>query len=157
MKNAKIFTLVLFVLLAVAGVAYALEESSMDYSVDVFVYGKQIDFPDQKPFIDTSVNRTYVPVRFVSQALGAIVGWDENDKTVTIQKPNLSVLLKIDSDQATTVAGEVYKTIQLDAPAILVNERTMVPLRFVSEALGAKVNWTPAPAGGGHSRVDLEQ
>lgn len=155
MKKSKIFLLVFLVLLTTAGVAYALDQSSMDYSVDVSVYGKQIDFPDQKPFIDTSVNRTYVPVRFVSEALGAQVDWNNDAQTVSIQKPDLSVLLKIDSDQATTVVGSVYNTITLDAPATLVNDRTMVPLRFVSETLGAKVIWTPAPQEGVNSKVDI--
>lgn len=154
MKRIKPFILALALLLLVAtGTAYAMDMSNADYSVDVFVYGKQVNFPDQKAFVDTSVNRTYVPVRFVSEALGASVDWKADAKTVTITNQGLKVVLTIDSDQA-TVTNQTSKTVTLDAPAVLVNDRTMVPLRFVSEVLGAKVGWTPA-AQGGNSKVDL--
>lgn len=149
-KKTKIIILALALVLITAGVAYALDTSNADYSVDVYVYGTQVVFPDQKPFIDTSVNRTYVPVRFVSEALGATVSWDQSTQTVTIDKAGQKVLLTIDSDKATV--GDNIVT--LDAPAALVNDRTMVPLRFVSEVLGATVNWTPA-TDNSNGKVDI--
>lgn len=154
MKKFRSILIVAFVLLAVAGAAYALDTSNADYSVDVYVYGQQIEFPDQKPFIDTSVNRTYVPVRFVSEALGASVDWDGEKQIVTISQEELTVNLTIDSNQAIAISGEETKTFTLDAPAALVNDRTMVPLRFVSEVLGAQVDWTPG-APGVNGRVDI--
>lgn len=143
--------MVMALVLMAAGAAYALDINNAEYSVDVYVYGEPVVFPDQKPFIDTSVNRTYVPVRFVSEALGAEVGWDQTTKTVTINKDDQQILLTIDSDKATVGADQV---VTLDAPAALVNDRTVVPLRFVSEVLGAKVDWTPAVESG-NSKVDI--
>lgn len=135
--------MVMALVLMVSGAAYALDMNNAEYSVDVYVYGEQVVFPDQKPFIDTSVNRTYVPVRFVSEALGAEVAWEQSTQTVTINKDSQQILLTIDSDKA-TVGPEPSQIITLDAPAALVNDRTVVPLRFVSEVLGATVDWTPS-------------
>jgi hypothetical protein len=78
--------------------------------IKVYVNAVQIEFPDQKPMINSD-SRTLVPVRFVSQALGANVDWD-GDKVIT-----------------------------LDTSTDIINNRTMVPLRFVSECLGAEVKW----------------
>ncbi len=69
-------------------------------------------------------------------------------QAVYIEKPQLKVVLTIGSNEA--VVNLVKKT--LDAPAVLVGDRTMVPLRFVSEALGEEVKWTPGGSGG---RVDI--
>ncbi len=156
MKKFKCVMIVAFALLAFAGAAYALDVSNADYSVDVYVYGQQIEFPDQKPFIDTSVNRTYVPVRFVSEALGASVDWDGELQTVMISQEGLDVVLVIDSDVVTVIKEgfDELETFTIDAPAALVNDRTMVPLRFVSEILGAQVDWTPGEAGA-NGRVDI--
>lgn len=152
-KNLKLFIMVMALVIMAAGVAYALDMNNADYSVDVYVYGEQVVFPDQKPFIDTSVNRTYVPVRFVSEALGATVDWDQSTQTVTIIKDGQQILLTIDSDKA-IVGTDPSEIITLDAPAALVNDRTVVPLRFVSEVLGATVDWTPSTPGS-NNRVDI--
>ncbi|MEA4926983.1 MAG: putative Ig domain-containing protein [Syntrophomonadaceae bacterium] len=77
-------------------------------------------------------NRTMVPVRFVSEALGAEVEWLENTGTVVIRLDGKELSLVIGQ----TVAG-------MDVPAQIVNNRTMVPLHYVSEALGAYVKWFP--------------
>ncbi|HOM02359.1 MAG TPA: stalk domain-containing protein [Acetivibrio sp.] len=102
----------------------------------VKVNGKILDFPDAKPFIDEN-NRTQVPVRFVSEALGAEVEWDATAKAVKISKENETVIIKI-GEKAIDING-VRK--EMDTAAIIKNGRTFVPLRFVSEAFGASVEW----------------
>lgn len=90
------------------------------------------------PFIRN--NSTLVPLRFVSEGLGAKVGWDEYSRVVTIEIDGKNVKLKIGTDEA-LVDG---KSVKMPVAPEIVNESTMVPLRFVSETLGAKVEWENA-------------
>jgi len=103
--------------------------------ITVTIDGAKMEFPDQKPYIENS--RTLVPVRFVTEALGAEVEWLQTEQKVRIQKG--SELIELVIGQSKVKAGS--KTVQLDVPAKIKNSRTMVPLRFVSEALGAGVEW----------------
>jgi hypothetical protein len=82
-------------------------------------------------------DRTYVPIRFVTQALGGQVNWDDKTRTVAITYKDLSILLPIDSNTV-QVNG---KKQAVDAPARIVNDRTMVPIRFVTEAMGLRVDY----------------
>ena len=113
-----------------------IEVSSVWDEVKVSVNGTSIDFPDQAPYL--SNNRTMVPRRFISEALGAEVDWDEASRQVVV-KGNQVVELSLDSNQA-TIDGMAFL---LDAPPEVAGQRTMVPLRFVSEALGAEVKYLP--------------
>ncbi len=85
--------------------------------------------------------RTMVPLRGVFAAVGATVSWDKESRTAIIAKPNgddvTFIFLQIGSDKAFVNSEEK----QLDAPAEIVNERTMVPLRFIMDELGATVEW----------------
>lgn len=90
-------------------------------------------------------NRTFVPVRFVGERLGATVGWDNDTQSVTVEKDGHKIEMAIGS--STYYLDGEAKT--LDAPAELTpsvdgNSRTMVPIRFVSEALGYQVEWDQA-------------
>lgn len=96
-----------------------------------------VTFPDAKPYLDHEINRVRVPIRFVAEAMGAQVAWEQTTQTVTITRTGLQIKLVI--DQPTALVND--KTLPLDAPAKLVQDRTMVPLRFISEAFGAKVEW----------------
>lgn len=102
--------------------------------VKVFVKGKMPEF-DVPPVIKDG--RTLVPVRAISNALGAEVDWDPVDRIVTITKDDKTITLQIDS-------YDVYVNgvpIRLDVPATIIDGRTMVPGRFVSEAFNAIVHW----------------
>ncbi|WP_235715219.1 copper amine oxidase N-terminal domain-containing protein [Acetivibrio thermocellus] len=81
--------------------------------------------------------RTLVPLRHIFEALGAEVKWDASTRTVTGIKGSDKIILKIDSKEA-LVNGE---TKELDVPATIVNGRTLVPVRSISESLGAEVSW----------------
>ncbi|MFS0557234.1 stalk domain-containing protein [Brevibacillus sp. 179-C9.3 HS] len=105
--------------------------------IQVKVDNVSVHFPDAKPFIDPSTSRTMIPVRFVSEKLGASVDWDGAKQTVIMNKDGKQISLKIGEKKA-VVAGQ---EITFDAAATLQNNRTFVPLRFVSEAYGAKVDW----------------
>lgn len=106
--------------------------------VPVYLDGARIFF-DVPPVVEKG--RTLVPLRGIFEKLGASVDWNAATQTVTASRGGRAVTLTIGKSQA-RVNG---KTVNLDVPAQLVDGRTMVPLRFVGEALGAGVVWQDAP------------
>jgi hypothetical protein len=93
------------------------------------------NFPDAKPYIQN--NRTLVPVRFVAEHLGATVDWDNANRIVTITSGEDVLRLKI-GGKTMTKNGVLQ---EMDVAPAITNNRTMVPLRFVSENLGVGVEW----------------
>ncbi len=103
----------------------------------VIVNKKIVDFSgDVKPFINED-NRTMVPVRFVSNELGASVDWDADTQKVTIRQAEKTIELII-GDNFALVNGERK---EFDTAAVIVESRTMVPVRFISQTFGAVVDW----------------
>lgn len=82
-------------------------------------------------------NRTLVPVRAIFEAVGAELDWDPHQNMVVATKDHINIKLIINASHA-YVNDEL---ITLDSPAIIVNNRTMVPLRFIAESLGGNVDW----------------
>ncbi|NMM55430.1 copper amine oxidase N-terminal domain-containing protein [Paenibacillus aquistagni] len=107
-----------------------------DFPLRVVVNGKKIEFPDAKPYVDKN-SRVMVPVRFVSEALGAKVDWDAKASKVTVKQDEKTIVLFIGKKEI-DVNG---KKDQMDTVAVTSKQRTFVPLRFVSQALGAAVVW----------------
>ncbi|MGN1318243.1 MAG: family 10 glycosylhydrolase [Lachnospirales bacterium] len=101
----------------------------------VYINGKKIEF-DQEPVIKNG--RTLVPFRKIFEELGAEVTW-YNDTG--------QVIAKLDDKEISLVIGENImllnksESVKLDTPPEIINSRTMVPLRAISESLGMKVNW----------------
>ncbi len=81
--------------------------------------------------------RTLIPVRAITQGLGADVKWDEVTREVTISKGDITIVIQIDS-RVVYVNGE---KVEIDAPAEILSKRTYVPLRFIAETFNLKVNW----------------
>ena len=82
-------------------------------------------------------DRTMLPIRFIAERLGAKVDWINESRTVKITAENIDISLVIGESFA-TVNGE---KIALDSPSFIENDRTYLPIRFVSEKLGADVKW----------------
>lgn len=102
--------------------------------ITVSVNGEKLTF-DSEPIILN--DRLLVPMRAIFEALGADVSWEDSSKTASAVLDGIG--LKI-----TVGANELYKNgskIPLDAPAIIEKSRTLVPIRAVSEGLGADVDW----------------
>lgn len=103
-------------------------------SKSAYINGTRKDL-DVPPFIENG--RTLVPFRFIGEALGAKVDWIPAEKKAIYELENVKVEVIIGSN----VAYVNGKPITLEVPAKISNGRTFVPLRFVSEALGASVIW----------------
>ena len=85
-------------------------------------------------------DRTMLPIRFIAEALGAEVKWDDETDKVTIIKDGIEIIIFIGS----AVAFVNNETVELDSPAFIENSRTYLPIRFVAENLGAEVKWNDA-------------
>lgn len=103
-------------------------------TIPVFVDGVQISF-DQQPIIRD--DRTLVPLRGVFEALGATVYWNNDTRSVTAYKDDTTVELAIGSSTMYVNGQPKY----LDVAGQIINDRTMVPLRAISEAFEAIVYW----------------
>ncbi len=106
-------------------------------TITVKVDGKAVEF-DQPPVLEN--DRTLVPLRAIFEALGATVEWEDATQTVKASKGDIAISLQIGSKDM-FVNGT---TKVLDVPAKLLNSRTLVPVRAISEAFGCKVDWEDA-------------
>lgn len=97
--------------------------------------------------------RTLVPIRDISEALGATVLWDSESQRVTLSKPNVNLdmtgLAHYDTIDITMVIGEKSiivngEEFELDVPAQIIGDKTMVPLREVGGWFGGTVTWDDA-------------
>ena len=103
--------------------------------IHIFMNNRLIKY-DQPPVLVN--NRTLVPMRAIFEALGAKVEWIEETQTAAASKEDKTINITVNTANM-TVNGEVK---ELDVPAQIIGDRTMVPLRAVSEALDCKVVWT---------------
>lgn len=131
----KICALLSAALIAVGTAPSALAES--ETPIAVLLDGNYIQFDVQPTLIN---DRTMVPVRAIFEALGATVDWQDDTETVVSNMGDDNVSLKI-NDNAIVKNGE---RIELDVPAQLVGDRTLVPVRAISEAYGCSVSWNDA-------------
>ena len=102
--------------------------------ITVIVNGKVVNF-DQLPIIQEG--RTLVPLRAIFEALNSSVEWDDTTKTVTAVSSETKISLQIGSTNM--YVGNEVKV--LDVPAQIINSRTLVPVRAISEAFGCSVSW----------------
>lgn len=137
-KISLVLALVLIVgALCVSGASAAASASAPTVRVNGYI----VEFPDAQPFIDEN-DRTILPVRFVTEQLGAVVSWSNETKTATIMKNGISVAITIgDAKLKVTKNGET-SDVTMDTAAIIRESRTYVPIRFVAEALGAYVDYS---------------
>lgn len=138
MKRKSFFIGVLFLLAVVAVLAISVgAATAAEQKVRIIYNGYTVHFPDQQPFIDQATGRTYIPLRTVSETLGATVSWEDTTKTAIVVKNGKTIRMTVGSNTP-TVNGS---TITLDAPVIMRGDSVMVPVRFVSETLGSKIDW----------------
>jgi hypothetical protein len=118
--------------IAVAAIGFAPLAAPAQNAVTVVVNGQQMNF-DQPPV--ENAGRVYVPLRGIFEQLGASVVYQNGTINATGDGRNIS--LHIGSNQA-TVNGQPQT---LDSPPFVQGSRTLVPLRFIAQSLGAAVDW----------------
>ena len=128
----KILCLMLTLALLIS--SFAFQAVFAEDDIKVLVNGKSLTM-DQPPVLVN--DRTLVPVRAIFEALGAKVDWNNDTNTATGVLGSTTVEIQIEN----TVAKVNGKDVTLDVPAKLISDRTLVPVRFISESLGAKVDW----------------
>ena len=114
-------------------ITMAIGASAKSTGISVKVNGTTVKFPDQKPVVQNE--RTLVPVRFVVEALGHKVLWDADSNIVNIDGGRIILYI------GTTKAEINGKSVTMDVASTVINNRTMVPLRVVAEALDCSVDW----------------
>ena len=144
--NVKGFSkfIALFLLLSLVAFPLNYAESSERSSVMHLTIGKStMDLNgvervmDVAPFIENS--RTWVPVRFVAENLAASVYWSQEEQKVTIVQLDRTLEMHIGNSEI--IVNGVERV--MDVAPFIRESRTWVPVRFVSENLGAEVSWNP--------------
>ncbi|RXZ82073.1 copper amine oxidase N-terminal domain-containing protein [Paenibacillaceae bacterium] len=105
--------------------------------VKLIVDGEKVAFPDESPYVDRTSHRTMVPARFVSEMLGADMTWERKLKQLTVLYQDKTILF-IAGENAAQVNG---KSVLLDTPAVIKNNRMMLPLRSMGEIFQVQVEW----------------
>ncbi|WP_297392718.1 copper amine oxidase N-terminal domain-containing protein [uncultured Peptoniphilus sp.] len=136
-KSKRIISLFLslLVLLSTFNV-FAVRHPVRDIPLNGIIVNDHIVYSDVYPYIKNS--RTYVPIRFIAEELGYDVKWDGANKKVKMTNGSTNVELTIGSNKM-IVNG---KTLTLDAPAEIKDDRTFVPLRAIAESFGEKVDYS---------------
>ena len=113
---------------------YHEKSNSAKDEIKVKVNNNYLEF-DQSPIMVN--HRTLVPLRAIAEAIGATVNWNEKTREVTILSENKTVNFKVGQN---TIITDGKETI-LDIYPVIVNSRTLVPVRALSEAFGCVVGW----------------
>lgn len=127
MKKLKALAIAIFVTALATTTLHAAE-------ISILLNGETVHSEVSPIIID---GRTFVPVRAVSEGLGAEVDWNAQEKKATIKKDSKIIELTLNSDTALINAAPY----SLDAPAQIIDGSTMVPMRFVAEGLELDVDW----------------
>lgn len=152
MKKRHIFLFLIMFLLVFNKSAYATEFFNVGIDgnnlkvrqVSVLLDGNRLDSKIPSFILG---DRTLVPIRFVAENFGAVVGWEDKTKTVTVVNGPTVVILTVDSNKV--LVNGVERILDKNSIPKLVtyndngklDARTMVPVRFISEVLGYEVLW----------------
>lgn len=137
--NKKIFIVLMLVIMSF-GCVFAAEPISVQLN------GEYINFTDNEGNVvnpEMINNRTMVPMRKIFEVVGAEIEWDNDERMVTATTDEKIIQLQIDNNKAILKdkATEEEEIIELDAAPVLLNNRTMVPVRFIAESLDKQVGW----------------
>ena len=127
--------------------------------IKMAVDGKEITFPDQKPLLDAQAGRTYIPIRFLAEALGANVEWNNEHQVVEIvnkgiegENTKIVYYLKIGSNKIVVAwyhnGGNVATIVEVfympeNIVPVLEGDRTVIPFRYIAELMGSQVYYDP--------------
>ena len=110
-----------------------------EQEVHVIVDGKELQNLDMPAVIIDS--RTLVPLRAIFESMGAKVSWDSGTQKITAEFDDGDTVIMFINNKAGVVNGNAFN---MDVAPKIINDRTMVPVRAVAEAVGADVTWDDA-------------
>lgn len=123
-------------LLLVSTMNLTAEAAQSAQSIRIYLDGQEMK-SEVSPYVLPKANLTLVPLRVISEGLGANVVWIQGSKTVRINWPETVIEMTMGQKYALVNGNQVF----LDASVDSRQGRVMVPLRFVGEQLGLQVNW----------------
>ena len=127
-----------YVLLVTLLFSLAVIPAQAEEPITILVDGKAVSF-DVAPIMKN--DRVFIPLRAVGEALGAHVSWNEESQTVIISKLGTLQSMTLGNPVATMIRDNDQSEITLDVAPFTVNDRTLVPVRYVAEGFDATVDW----------------
>jgi hypothetical protein len=139
-RNLSSLLVAAFILMNTFGLATAAATSKDAGDIIKIKLNDKYLVTDTAPMIENGV--TLVPVRLISEALGAAVNWNGQNRSIMIKtKDDAEILLSIGSPEATVSSKAGSRAERMGASPFLKDGRAMVPLRFIADQLGVNVNW----------------
>lgn len=136
----KKLSLIMAAALAVSAMSIGVNGEDLSDTITLTAFGQEVEC-DQPPIIFDG--RTLIPLRAAAEAVGAEVNWDNDEKAAIVENSDLQIKLVIGENKVSVkdnATGEVTDT-EIDVPAQVVNDRTMVPVRIIAETLNLNVDW----------------
>lgn len=137
-RSKKLLTYItVFAVLMFAAAFTAIAEGN----ISVVLNGNKVKFNNAQPIIYE--DRTLIPVRDVFEEMGCYVDWDRINHMAVIGNEEKIVYIPINSNfiRVYEIPTDTESDVELDVPAMIINDSTMIPLRAVGEALDADVRW----------------
>lgn len=148
-RTIKLFTLI--ALIAIIVIPMAVQADTLERETLISIDGKPVQFNSNLGFPkNNGKGRTLVPVRIISEDMGYKVEWENKQRKVTISDDKTKIEFNVGDNTALVNGKKVPmdvredtngKKVAVDTKAQLIGSRTYVPLRFISETMGATVDW----------------
>ena len=123
---------------AVSFTVFTLAIANSTFAIDIYYKDKLVP-TDTSPVIEDS--RTLVPISSIAESMGAKVKWEKETKTAVIEQESIKLELILGSKEVSITKDGKKSQLVLDIPAKVIDGRTMVPIRAISEIFGSKVVW----------------
>ncbi len=113
---------------------------ALEKEINVTINGKAVQLTDVKPFINAD-KRTMVPLRAVAEAMGLEVSWDPDAREAIFSDGDGAIYFPIESNRYHYVRGPFSGETTMNTTAVIVNDRTFTPIRYLAEYFGYSVDW----------------
>ncbi|MEK4698161.1 stalk domain-containing protein [Solibacillus sp. FSL R7-0668] len=138
MKKIKLVFITIFILMLSVAPIFESGVSAEFSEISINVNGSDISM-DDSPIIYNGT--TLVPLKVLQDVLDISLSWNNSSKMLTVVKGDKSGLLKIGNPSASITMGNEKNTLNLTQPPMIINNRVMAPIRFISELFDGKITW----------------